>query len=239
MEEGAVVSTEYLQIPVEDELDAHFGQYTASGASKALVYGIVGPEGLIHSAGFGAVDDAGMAPDLDTVFPIASMSKSFVACAALLARDQGLLALDDPITRYFPEFSASGTFDDPCAPPTIRMLFSMSGGLTEDNSWVDPFIDAPVDDLLAQVAKGLTYSHLPGTVFEYSNLGFTLAGLAVGRAAGRPIEDYVREELFVPLGLTSTWFDNATPEAFEQARATGYALDENGEWSGWHPEHRA
>lgn len=231
MEDDVAMSTEHLQISVEDELDAHFGQYTASGASRALVYGIVGPGGLIHSTGFGAADDGGTVPDLDTVFPIASMSKSFVACAALLARDQGLLNLDDPITRYFPEFTASGTSDDPCDPPTIRMLFSMSGGLTEDNSWVDPFTDASVDDLLARVAKGLTYSHLPGTVFEYSNLGFTLAGLAVGRAAGRPIEEYLREELFVPLGLTSTWFDTAAPETSDQASATGYSLDENGEWT--------
>ena len=231
MEDDVVMSTEHLQISVEDELDAHFGQYTTSGASRALVYGLVGPKGLLHSTGFGVADADGTVPDLDTVFPIASMSKSFVACAALLARDQGLINLDDPITRYFPEFSASGTFDDPCEPPTIRMLFSMSGGLTEDNSWVDPFIDAPVDDLLARVGKGLTYSHLPGTVFEYSNLGFTLAGLAVGKAVGRPIEEYVRDEIFVPLGLTSTWFDNAAPESPDQARATGYSLDESGRWT--------
>jgi len=233
MEDDDVMSTEHLSIPVEDELDAYFGQYTASRASRALVYGLVGPDGLIHSAGFGAADDSGTVPDLDTVFPIASMSKSFVACAALLARDQGLLNLDDPITTYFPEFTASGTSDDPADPPTIRMLFSMSGGLTEDNSWVDPFIDTSVDDLLARVEKGLTYSHLPGTVFEYSNLGFTLAGLAVGRAAGRPIEEYVRDELFVPLGLTSTWFDNAAPKYSTYARATGYSLDPQGAWTGF------
>ena len=235
MEDDDVMSTEHLQISVEDELDAYFGQYTAAGASKGLAYGLVGPDGLIHSTGFGAADEGGTVPDLDTVFPIASMSKSFVACAALLARDQGLLDLDAPITRYFPEFTALGTSDDPCDPPTIRMLFSMSGGLTEDNSWVDPFIDAPVDDLLARVAKGLTYSHLPGTVFEYSNLGFTLAGLAVGRAAGRPIEEYVRDELFVPLGLTSTWFDNAAPAGSPHTRATGYSLDEEGAWTPFPP----
>ncbi len=224
------MSTEHLKITVEDELDAYFGQYTASGAARALVYGLVGPRGLIHGTGFGAADDEDARPDLDTVFPIASMSKSFVACAALLARDQGLLDLDEPITTYFPEFAASGTSDDPCDPPTIRMLFSMSGGLTEDNAWVDPFIDASVDDLLAEVAKGLTYSHLPGTVYEYSNLGFTLAGLAVSRAVDRPIEEYVRDEIFVPLGLTSTWFDNAAPKESAYARATGYSLDEQGAW---------
>jgi CubicO group peptidase (beta-lactamase class C family) len=228
------MSSEHLVTPLEDELDALFGQYPAANQSRGLVYGLVGPHGLVHSAGFGAADDAGSAPDLDTVFPIASMSKSFVACAALLARDRGLLNLDAPVTDFFDEFSATGTFDDPCDPPTIRMLLSMAGGLTEDNSWVDPFIDMPEQQLLATVGKGLYYSNLPGTVFEYSNLGFTLAGLAVGRAVGARIEDFVRDELLVPLGMTSTWFDNSAPDG-GPARAIGYSLDPAGNWVGYPP----
>jgi len=161
------------------------------------------------------------------------MSKSFVAAAALIAAERGLLSLDDPITRYFPEFTASGTAEDPCPPPTLGMLLSMSGGLTEDNSWVDPFIDAAEDVLLDQVSKGLRYSNLPGTEYEYSNLGFTLAGLAVGRAVGRRIEDFVTDELLVPLGLTSTWFDNAAPADIR--RATGYSLDPQANWVAYPP----
>ena len=55
------------------------------------------------------VNDAGLVPDENTVFPIASMSKSFVACAALLARDRGAGSLEDPIAKWLPEFSAVGT----------------------------------------------------------------------------------------------------------------------------------
>lgn len=225
------MSSEHLKVPVEDELDAWFGQYPASGQSTGLVYGLIGRSGLLHSRGFGRVDDAGTVPDLDTVFPIASMTKSFVACAALVARDRGLVDLEAPISNFFPEFPGGGPVDDPYDPPTLRMLFSMSGGLTEDNSWVDPFIDAPVEDLLARVSKGLNYSHAPGTVYEYSNLGYTLAGLAVGLAVGRPIEDFVRDEVLLPLGLTSTWFDNAAPKAGTFPRAVGYALDAAGSWT--------
>ncbi|MBB2986613.1 serine hydrolase domain-containing protein [Terracoccus luteus] len=225
------MSSEHLRVSVEDELDALFAGYPASGQSTGLVYGLVGPDGLGHSRGFGTVDDAGAVPDLDTVFPIASMSKSFVACAALVARDRGLLDLDAPVSDLIPEFPGGGTALDPYDPPTLRMLFSMGGGLTEDNSWVDPFIDAPVDELLVQLGKGLRYSGAPGSGYEYSNLGFTLAGLAVGRAAGTTIEQFVHDEVFVPLGLTSTWFDNAAPEAGTYRRATGYSLDEEGRWT--------
>lgn len=222
------MSDESIPVTIDAELDALFGQYTTADQAKGLAYGRVTATGLAHAAGFGTVNEDGLVPDADTVFPIASMSKSFTTCAALVARDRGLLSLDDPITKYIPEFSASGTAEDPCDPPTLGMLFSMSGGLTEDNSWVDPYIDASVDSVLEQVRGGLRYSHVPGAVFEYSNLGFTLAGLAVGRAVGRPIEDFVRDEICRPLGLTSTFFDNAAPDGID--RATGYSLDTEGDW---------
>jgi CubicO group peptidase (beta-lactamase class C family) len=235
------MSQEFLATPLETQLDALFGQYTAADQSRGLVYGLVGASGLVHSAGFGVANDAGDVPGPDTVFPIASMTKSFVAAGALLARDRGLVNLDAPITDFFAEFTAGfpaggnvGNIDDAGDAPTLRMLLSMGGGLTEDNSWVDPFIDMPVADLLAIVSRGLSYSNPPGTTFEYSNLGYTLAGLAVGKAVGRPIETWVRDELLVPLGLDSTRFDN--DEEFDAApvtRATGYSLNSEGAWVGF------
>ncbi len=222
------MSDETIPVPIETQLDALCSAHTAGDLSKGLVYGIAGPDGLRHAAGFGAVDDAGLVPDADTVFPIASMTKSFVACAALVARDRGLLSLDDPITRHVKEFKASGTAEDPCDPPTLGMLLSMSGGLTEDNSWIDPFIDTSEEDLLARIGAGLHYSHVPGAVYEYSNVGYALAGIAIARAVGMPIEAFVRDAVLRPLGLTSTWFDNAAPS--DRARATGYHLDTEARW---------
>jgi CubicO group peptidase (beta-lactamase class C family) len=228
------MSEETIPVPIEKELDALFGQYIVAEQSRGLVYGLTTADGLSHSAGFGAAGDAGLVPDADTVFPIASMSKSFVACAALIARDQGLLSLTDPITKYVPEFHVTGDGITAGDVPTVEMLFSMCGGLTEDNSWVDPFIDLPTDVLLQQVSKGVRLSRLPGAAFEYSNLGYTIAGLAVARAAGRPLEEFVRDELLMPLGLASTFFDSAVPPGI--TRAVGYSLDANGAWVGYPPQ---
>jgi CubicO group peptidase (beta-lactamase class C family) len=228
------MSEETIPVPLETELDALFGQYTAAEQSRGLVYGITTPEGLSHFAGFGVANDDGLAPDADTVFPIASMSKSFVACAALVARDQGLVSLGDPITMYVPELAIIKDASGSEGPPTVGMLFSMCGGLTEDNSWVDPFIDLPTETLLAQLEKGVRLSRVPGAEFEYSNLGFALAGLAVSRAVGRPLEDFVRDTLFVPLGLTSTYFDSAVPGGVP--RAVGYSLDATGSWVPFPPQ---
>jgi len=225
------MSDEVLQVPLRKELDALFGQHTAAGHSRALVYGVTDQDGLSHAAGFGAVDEHDRVPDADVVFPIASMTKSFIACAVLIARDQGRLSLHDPITKHVPEFVLAGGQRDV---PTIEMLLGMCGGLTEDNSWVDPFINSPIEDLLARVSKGVRLSHLPGAVFEYSNLGFTMAGLALSRAVGRPLAEFVTEELLKPLGLTSTFCDTAVPEHLP--RAVGYSLDTEGNWVAYQPQ---
>lgn len=228
------MSSETLVVPLVDQLDAFFGQYTAAGQSPGLVYGLVGPDGLEHTRGFGTADDEGTSPDADTVFPIASMTKSFVALGALLARDRGLLDLEAPITDFYPEWHGT-VGDEPAIAPTLRQLLSMGGGLTEDNSWVDPFLGLSEAELVERIRPGFNYSTHPGSAFEYSNIGFTMAGLAVGTAVGRRVEDWVTDEILRPLGMNSTWFDNRAPEG-GFARAVGYSLDSAGDWVGFPSE---
>ena len=222
------MSTESNAVSINAELDAMFKAYVDADQSPGLAYGIVSADGLIHSAGFGRANESGIQPSADTPFPIASMTKSFTAAAVLIVRDRGLLSLDDPITKFLPDFRATGAPEDPCDPPTIRMLLSMSGGLTEDNSWVDPQIGMPDDALLSLVAKGLKYSHTPGTVFEYSNVGFTLTGFVVQRVTGKRIEEFVKEELLAPLGLTSTSFSPSSHDP--EHLASAYSLSVDGAW---------
>lgn len=228
------MSSETLVVPLVDQLDAFFGQYTAAGQSPGLVYGLVGPDGLEHTRGFGTADDEGTSPDADTVFPIASMTKSFVALGALLARDRGLLDLEAPITDFYPEWHGT-VGEEPAIAPTLRQLLSMGGGLTEDNSWVDPFLGLSEAELVERIRPGFNYSTHPGSAFEYSNIGFTMAGLAVGTAVGRRVEDWVTDEILRPLGMNSTWFDNRAPEG-GFARAVGYSLDSAGDWVGFPSE---
>ena len=228
------MSQEVLGVSVEAELDAFLGQYVVAEQAPGLVYGITGPGGLGHTRGFGRYGKDDEAPDEDTVFPIASMSKSFSACAALIARDRGLISLEDPIDKWVPEFRLSRNGTPADGMPTLGMLLSMSGGLTEDNSWVDPFIDLPTEVMLGIVEAGVRLSRQPGAAFEYSNLGFTLACLAVSRAVGMPFEDFIHNEIAVPLGLTSTWADNGVPA--ELVRAVGHSLDLDGHWAPFGPK---
>lgn len=210
---------------LESELDSVFSQYAQSEKARGVVYGLVGPEGLMHSSGFGVSRDAGSRPDADTVFPIASLSKSFVACAALLAQDRGLLDLDLSLGSFLD--LGEGPTDTTDEQPTVRLLLRMAGGLVSDNSWVNPFIAMPESELLARVSHGLRPSSLPGSTFEYSNIGYALAGLAISRAVGTPLPEFVHNEVLLPLSLSRTGFG---PPDSSNVVARGYSLGVLGEW---------
>jgi CubicO group peptidase (beta-lactamase class C family) len=221
------MSDSAMSVPsLEDELDAQARQYTEAGYAPGLVYGITDAAGLRHGSGFGTAGSSGR-PSLDTVFPIASLSKSFFACAAVIARDEGLLSLSDPVTDHVPEFRIAQRSGSDV--PTLEMLLGMHGGLTEDNAWIDPQIDVPMAALLEQLSRGVRLSHPPGTAYEYSNLGYAVSALAVSRAVGRPIAAYLRDRVLDPLGLHATFLDSEVPDGVD--RAVGFRRSSDGGWS--------
>jgi CubicO group peptidase (beta-lactamase class C family) len=174
---------------------------------------VVAGGGLAASGGFGAYDGAGTAPTVHTAYRLASVTKSFTAAALLWLRDAGRLSLDAPITDFLP---ASADLRLPTADsgvPTLRMLATMSGGLPHDDPWADrqeAMTDAELDALLA---AGVRFPFVPGTTWEYSNLGYTLVGRAIQVAAGRSYHAVVEDEILAPLGLGATGFsaDVAAP----------------------------
>lgn len=138
----------------------------------------------------------------DTVFRIASMSKSFLAAAVLSLRDRGLLDLHVPIRAYLPEVRLRHRDAD--VEVTGDLLLSNRSGLGEDNAWVDRHLDAPRAEIAALFAGGVPLTAAPGTVYQYSNLGQSLLGRVVEAVTGRAVEDVIREALLHPLGLHRT-----------------------------------
>lgn len=142
----------------------------------------------------------GAATAASTVFRIASMSKSFLGATALALRDDGLLDLHAPASEYLPGLPAAHTGD---APVTLDALLSNRAGLAEDNAWGDRKLGASRAELAAVVA-GLIPSTLPGTEYQYSNIGISLIGRAIEAVTGREVEAVVRDRMLDPLGLTDT-----------------------------------
>jgi CubicO group peptidase (beta-lactamase class C family) len=176
--------------------------------APGLAWGVVIDGDFVRSGGMGVRDVTSAAPvDADTVFRIASMTKSFTALAILALRDEGTLSLDDPVTRHVPEFAGvrMPTADSP--PITIGHLLTHTEGFAEDNPWGDRQLAVSDDTLGTWLRQGLPFSTTPGTEYEYSNYGFAILGRIVANVSGMPHRDYVTRHILEPLGMSSTTFE--------------------------------
>jgi serine-type D-Ala-D-Ala carboxypeptidase/endopeptidase len=203
-------------------VDAIVSGYAARGGAPAIAYGIVSGGELVHAGGTGGRVVGGPAPDVDTVFRIASMSKSFTASAVLLLRDEGALALDDPVEKYVPELARwagtsaqadGGRLPELAGPVpdriTLRHLLTMTAGFPTDDPWGDRQQGLPVGVFRTLLAGGVSVNWAPGTRFEYSNLGYAILGLVITAVSGMSYDDFVRVRLLRPLGMTRTGYEAA------------------------------
>jgi D-alanyl-D-alanine carboxypeptidase len=147
----------------------------------------------------------------DTVFAIASITKTFVTAAVLQLVEEGRLSLDDPLSRFVPDFPRAGRV-------TIRQLLGHTSGIHD-------YFTSPtyLRQVFADRSRGWTADQIldlagapycqPGRCFHYSNTNFVLLGLVIEEVAGRPLSRVIRERLLDPLGLERTVFqpDERTP----------------------------
>jgi CubicO group peptidase (beta-lactamase class C family) len=195
--------------------DAIVADFQARGGQPGLAYGIVRGGQLVHAAGLGQRRLGGPAPDADTVFRIASMSKSFTAAAITLLRDEGRLALDDQAARYVPEMGDWEFL------PSIRHLLTMTAGFPTDDPWGDRQQGLPLDEFGRFLAGGVSFARGPGITFEYSNLGYAILGRIISAASGVPYKDFIRERFMLPLGMTRSGYEAASVSSFD-GLALGY-----------------
>ena len=190
------------------EIDALFREFTTRVHVPGAAWGIIIDGDLAHAGATGYRDVATKAAaDANTVFRIASMTKSFTAMAILSLRDEGKLALDDDAERYVPELKALAypTGDSPRI--TIRHLLSHSEGFPEDNPWGDQQLKVSADQMAQMMRGGIPFSNAPGVAYEYSNYGFAILGRIVSRVSGMPYNDYLTARILRPLGMTSTMME--------------------------------
>ncbi len=201
-------------------------EHVEAAEQPGLAYGVLKGGLLIHSGGRGVrrVSEAEgtlpHAPDADTRFRIASMTKSFTAATVLLLRDEGRLRLDDHVSDYVPELAQLRLPTADSVPLSVRTLLTMAGGWPTDDPWGDRQQDLPEDAFAAMLREGLGYAWAPDTAFEYSNLGYAVLGRVIAAAAGQPYAEVVAHRLLEPLGLSATGFAPETTPP--QSRATGY-----------------
>ena len=196
-----------------------------------------------HLAAVGWRDLGRRAPmETDTLFRIASMTKAVTSVAAMQLYESGALLLDDPVSRYIPAFASvevlapGGGLAPPARAVTIRHLLTHTSGLSYRFLAPPPlaarYIDAGITDGLAQAPgtvgemvdrlAALPLLHEPGARFTYS-LGVDVLGRAVEVVSGRSLADYMRDEIFEPLGMVDTGFfrDEADADRYASVYAPG------------------
>lgn len=209
------------------EVDQIFRRYAAEKKIPGMAWGVVIDGRLAHVQSSGVRELSSKAPITDaTRFRIASMTKSFTVLAILKLRDDGRLSLEDPLSKWIPEFRNMELPTRDTAPIQVRHLLSHSAGFPEDNPWGDQQLSATDADLTGWLRRGIPFSTAPGTRYEYSNYAFGLLGRIVANASGRPYDSYVRSEILEKLHMDASTFDFSQVPAAN--RAVGYRLRPDG-----------
>jgi CubicO group peptidase (beta-lactamase class C family) len=195
-------------------IDSLYKAYAIENHFPGLAFGLVVDDKLVYAGKYGFTDIDNKIPvTSSSLFRIASMSKSFTAMAILKLRDEGKLQLDDPAYLYIPELK-NLKYPTADAPPiTVRHLLTHGAGFPEDNPWGDRQLADNDKDLMEFIGKQISFSNPPGIAYEYSNLGFALLGKIVTKVSGKRFQDYIRENIWQPLGMkTSEWeYANVAP----------------------------
>jgi CubicO group peptidase (beta-lactamase class C family) len=187
------------------QIDRVFIDFAAREHIPGASWGIVVDGALAHVGTTGFRELATKSPVTpDTVFRIASMTKSFTAMAVLRLRDEHKLSLDDPAERHVPELKGLKypTTDSPRI--TVRHLLSHAEGFPEDNPWGDQQLAATEEEFSAMLRRGIPFSNPPGLAYEYSNYGFAILGRIVSNVARMPYRQYIATHVLKPLGMTAT-----------------------------------
>jgi len=206
------------------ECEAYINSFvgdTPPGLSIAIALG----GDILYAKGFGLADGPkGMAATPDTVYQWGSMAKMVTATAVMQLREQGLIDLDAPISRYLDYFPSE-------YPITVRQLLNHSAGMPEANLahklWNLDGKPLPDPDLAARAyVDGFTGPIFePGSASAYANPHLLLAGQIVAEVSGKSYTEYARENILTPLGMENTDFTYSSEAMI--AKAAAHAVPAN------------
>jgi CubicO group peptidase (beta-lactamase class C family) len=175
-------------------ITARMSEYHVPGVAFGLM-----KNGQTITRGFGVTnveDPRQITPD--TLFPVASISKTVAATAIVRLIEEGKLDVKSPVRRYLPDFRVQDE--------TVSREVSVWNLLTHSSGWFGNLnIDDHGTETLARFVSGLRdlpQLSSPGSVWSYDNAGFGIAGRVIEVVTGRNIHDALREIVFAPLGLT-------------------------------------
>lgn len=209
-------------------IDNIYKEYAEKSHFPGFTYGVVVDGKLVHTGSTGYTDvSKKTAASPQSLFRIASMSKSFTTMAILQLRDAGKLNLDDRADKYIPEMKNTKLLTTDAPTITIRHLLTHAAGFPEDNPWGDRQLADTNEELLKLMQSQVAFSNAPGVAYEYSNLGITLLGYIIQKVSGKTYQQFINENIFKPLGMTDTKWEYTDVPADKLAH--GYRW-RDGQW---------
>ncbi|MEN8124035.1 MAG: serine hydrolase domain-containing protein [Bacteroidota bacterium] len=213
---------------IAPEIKRLIEEYGKTKNIPGIAYGLVVDNELIVASATGLINLESENPVTSkSSFRIASMTKSFTAMAIMKLRDEGKLSLNDPVEKYIQEMSGLEYLTSDAPVIDIKNLLTMTAGFPEDNPWGDRQLDESDQMLNNLITNGISFSNPASYKFEYSNTGYALLGKIISRITGIPYQEYIRENILLPLKMEHTYweYDSVPKNQF----AYGYRW-ENDQW---------
>ncbi|WP_159298066.1 serine hydrolase domain-containing protein [Microcystis aeruginosa] len=197
-----------------EKADAIVNDFMQQNKIPGLVLGVVKNGKIVVEKGCGVISlDSGMIPNENTIFNIGSVSKPLTAFGIMYLVDQGKLRLDDVASQYIPNLPPSWR------KITVRQFMSHQSGIPQFKRNLPTF-----NEMLAST-NNLPLTFAPGTRNEYNNFNYVVIGKVIEIVSGQPYLDFMRQKIFLPLGMTRTGFGLRDANT-----ATGYInADRNGQ----------
>lgn len=175
---------------------------------------------IIWAEGFGWADLEGRVPaTADTAYSLASISKTFTAVGLMTLVQAGKVDLDKPINDYLGNAKLQARVGD-ARGATVRRVANHTSGLgTSEQFFYGEEERRLIPDMDLAITRYGTLYEEPGTRWDYNNFGYGLLGYVIERVSGRPYADYMRQHVYLPLGMTHSSIDIAPGlEPFAAAR---------------------
>jgi CubicO group peptidase (beta-lactamase class C family) len=208
-----------------DYIDKFYADKVKSGQMAGIVTLVARHGKVVHFSAVGYADlGKKMKMEPDTIFRFYSMTKPIAATALMMLYEEGQFQLDDPISKYIPEFKGVRVLRTPESPltdtvpaarePTIHDLFRHTAGLRHGGDAYEKAnlfgLDTSLAEMVTRLAKIPLY-YQPGAHFEYS-IGQDVQARLVEIFSGMPFDRFLQKRLFVPLGMKDSgyWVKDST-----------------------------
>ncbi len=187
-------------------------------------------DGSTETLHLGHVDGKqGPEPTGATIYRLASVTKNFTAIAFLQLESRDQCNLSDSVEKYVPEFASIPSPPPSGAKVTLIQLATHTGGLERELTDAEDLSQGPVAtwrETLLRAAPHASYLADPGSLFAYSNVGYSFLGAALEKAAGTPFTKLVVDQVLSPLEMHDTVFELTADQ--RKRRAPGFTISATG-----------